>query len=423
MRNAFLTKTLLCGVMATTFFLINCQKAPSRGVKAQQGGGSVNADSAAEKAKQEILVACSDDFLPKYLKAKAEVDKLAAKAEKNLADLTEAEKEEIRSEEKSARALIDDAVAEITSINAEATGCTKAGEATPYLIVNIKGLLAKVNLKLAEKNVETEGLKEAQSLKAERKKELVEKNAKSLAEDMEFYISDELAEELSKNKVGAVYFQSTQIVKNYSTETYNAVKKDKKMSMCELGHGTLAETVEKGQKGKVTLVELGTSKDIANRHTLKVIMVVPSKTEQSNFVEFDCLIANDRRAQFGVEFRNVFGIKHLATEENRVNETKKAEANKVTLEEAKNNLKQRDADLVAKTTALERAKAELAAKEVEMQKAADAKEADKLKTLEEEKAKLVEHVAEVEKQQKRAQELKTEAEEALKKAEAEAVKV
>ncbi|MGZ3691835.1 MAG: hypothetical protein ACXVAX_10045 [Pseudobdellovibrio sp.] len=56
--NNLLSKRLLCGVIATTFFLINCQKAPTRGVKAQQ-------DPNGKIASTAKAVDCSDDMITK----------------------------------------------------------------------------------------------------------------------------------------------------------------------------------------------------------------------------------------------------------------------------------------------------------------------------------------------------------------------
>lgn len=64
-----LSKSLLCGIIASTFLLANCQKAPSgRSVKAEVGnpGPGTQADKATVADKELNLVQCTPEFLKTY---------------------------------------------------------------------------------------------------------------------------------------------------------------------------------------------------------------------------------------------------------------------------------------------------------------------------------------------------------------------
>ena len=59
MKN-LLSKSLLCGVLATSFLIINCQKAPDRPVKAAGADSSKPAPFAFKEAT------CTDNEITKY---------------------------------------------------------------------------------------------------------------------------------------------------------------------------------------------------------------------------------------------------------------------------------------------------------------------------------------------------------------------
>lgn len=363
--------------MATTFFLINCQKAPNRGVKAQGGPGSVTTPDG-KAAAAEVIVDCSPTFLSVYAEADKLVKELAAKSSTDLANATESEKEEISSKEKVARAKLNDAVAEITKIKADATACKAPNVANPYTIANIKASLDKVNLELKQKNVSTEGQAEALDRQAEarEKAKLVQaqKDLGSLAEKMEFQISDALAEQLKKDNVGVIYFKNGQIITSPSTETQKKDEENKKLTTCKLAEGTA--DIEKGEKGVITYIDMGQTQDAqSKRYKLSVIMSV-----KSDNVKIDCLVNEDQRTKFGAEFRNVFQ-KNLMTKANIENEAKKAGAKKVTLASAKEELALRQQAIQASAAGIMNKETELAAKEAELAKATADRDEANVKTL------------------------------------------
>lgn len=420
MRNASLTKTLLCGVMATTFFLINCQKAPSRGVKAQNGGGgSVTTDGKGQN--QEVVVACSPSFMTAYTQSSEATKNLAAKAAALTAESSNSEKEALIAEEKVVRSKINDAVAEITKVQADATACKFIDEETKkesvYTIASIKGTLDRINLDLKAKNVETEGLAETQDRLAKaaekRKQDLVKKSLEGLTEKMEFNISEKLAETLKKsNARGVVYFKAGNIIERPSSESLEKDRKDTSLTMCEIGEGS--GDVEKGEKGKVTTIEMSPTKDMqSKRYKLLVILDV-----KSVLVNFECLVADSDQKVPGKAFRNVFA-KHLMTDANLEAEKKKTETKKVTVEQAKAELTKRDEAVTAQDKAITNKEGALAEKEVQLMEASTAKDEAKVKTLTEEVAQLKSDIEALKKNLETLKKLAADAKEALAKAEKE----
>lgn len=60
MKNS-LSKTLLCGVLATSFLLVNCQRAPSRGVKAKTGTDNSAQQKAQTPANKDAAAGANKD--------------------------------------------------------------------------------------------------------------------------------------------------------------------------------------------------------------------------------------------------------------------------------------------------------------------------------------------------------------------------
>jgi hypothetical protein len=423
MKNASLTKTLLCGVMATTFFLINCQKAPSRGIKAQNpGGGSITTPDG-KTAAQDVVVACSPAFLSAYKASTEATNNLAKKAKELTNEATNSEKEALIAEEKVVRSKIEDTVAEITKVQSNATACKFTNDTTKkdetVTIASIKGTLDRINLDLKAKNVETEGLAETQerlAQAAERRKQAQAKNSvEGLAQNMQFNVSDKLAEQLKKANVGgAIYFKAGNIIDKPSQETLEKDRKDTSLSMCELGEGS--GDVEKGEKAKVTSIDMASSKDVqSKRYKLLVTMEV-----KSVLINFDCLISDAEavKKESGKAFRNVFG-KNLMTDANLEAEKKKADAKKVTVDQAKAELAKREEAVTAQDTAITNKEGVLSEKEVQLMEATTAKDDAKVKALTEEVAQLKASIESLKKDLEKLKKLSAEAKSALEKAEKE----
>lgn len=418
MKNAF-TKTLLCGVMATTFFLINCQKAPSRGIKGSTAAPGATTDASGKATTAEVLVECSPDFITKYDLAKKEVDPLKTQ---KLTDLSEAEKTDLIALVKKASEKTKEAIAELTKIDAKATGCvdtdakTKA-KSSPYLKANIEGALNVIVLKMKDQGIVIEGVTdEAEAAKeaAKRQRELT-KNL-SLSTDMVFVVSDQFAEVLKGENVGGViYFKNGARVVNPSTESLEKDQGDLKSSMCQLDSGTNDYT--KGEDLKVTnitkpgTIKAGTSK----RYELLVTLVGGKST-----VGIKCFIADGKQNESEKEFRTAFG-KHIAPKEAKKEEKKedkKEEAKKdTTVDEAKADLTKKTEALTAATQAAATAKQEYDAKLKEIDAAKEKQDKELATKLTEAAGPIKAKAEKAEADLKDAQKAKTDAEAALKKAE------
>ncbi len=412
--------------MATTFFLINCQKAPNRGVRAQNpGSGSVSTDGKTDTQTQtEVVVACSPAFVTAYTEADKLVKELATKANALKSDSTNSEKEEVISQEKVVRSKVNAAVDEIKNIQADATACkvkdSKTQKESVYTIASIKGTLDRINLDLKKKDVQTEGLAESEERVAaaaeKRKQALAKKSLEGLSQNMEFNVSEKLAEALKKSNVGgAVYFKAGNIIDRSSIESLEKDRKDTSLTMCEIGEGS--GDVEKAAKGKVASIEMATAKDVkTNRYKLAVVLDV-----QSVLVNLDCLVSNSdaEKKLSGKAFRNVFG-ENLLTDANIEANKKKADAKKVTVDQAKAELAKRDEAVAAQEKAITNKETALTEKEAQLAEAsaATAKDEAKIKTLTEEVAQIKTSIEglkkDLEKLKKSAAEAKAAAEKAEK---------
>lgn len=384
MKNAFFTKTLLCGVMATTFFLINCQKAPSRGVKATGNGATAVA--------QNVSTECSDDFAAKFKTANDAVNDLK---QSNVANLTDDQKVEIVTKEKATREKIDTAFA---ALPANATACkTKAGAV--YDKRSLVGEVDKVNRDLENKGIKTEGLADTKARDQQREKTKAERETFGFEQGMAFTVSEDLAAALNSANVGAVYFkEGGEIIA--SAENLKADKENRKLSLCELASGT--GDVEKGATLKAVTFSL-VNKDVkVGRIKASVIMMAGSVP-----VNLECLIADDFATKPHQAIRKVFSTKL----ENKKPEEKKPE----NAEQAKAILAKKQIGVDTATKGVENAKKDLAAIDEQLSAATD--NSSKVK-LSEQRATILSRLYNAEKELETATKQKQEAEEALKKLEA-----
>lgn len=412
MKSSFLTKTLLCGVMATTFLLINCQKAPSRGVKAKTGTvEGVDSKTAADKA--EVLVQCSDSFVSAYTEAHDLLKKLESE---KIEGLSEAEQATLNQKLEDAKVKVEAAVTEITKVKSDATGCTVPGKdgkaATKYSILNIRVSLAKLiskaktgGVQLSEDLVATATNVQNQ-IKQLNERMKVQKDIGSLVQGMKFVISDDLAKTFNEQNVGAVYYKAGDIIKSFSDESKAKDLADKTLSMCELVSGT--GDIEKGEQANVLTIDAPSIKDATSgRYKLNVVLTVKSVN-----VNLNCVLAEAKRESFGAEFRNVFG-EHLLTEANIAANKKKKE---VSIQKLKETAAKKEQGLKDATTAVAKKQTELSEKKAKFTEAAD--DATLKESLTAEIEALEKKITELEKAQKTAETQKQEADEALRLAEA-----
>ena len=325
MKNT-LTKTLLCGVLASTFFLINCQKAPSRGVKAGTGAGA--AQTQQEKLSGKSVVDCTDIFIKALDEARVAKDKIlanvkAAKAETK--KLTETEKAEIKT-------VREDIIAKNKIVRSEmdkmkkgdvvADACTKDKDA--HIFEEIKNGMDNLVIEAGNViDIDDEATKNAKSSKTEREKK---KEATSLVEKTKLIVSSDLAAALKNdNKGGVYYFKDGEIVKATGSEL-ETLKKDKTKTVCELESVT-PEDLSISADDKLTFLNTETKKmDSRNLLTVKLMK------SESQLYMINCLIAEGKVAE--TEFRLAFKD-HLQTQ---AQIDKKVDSAKTTLEKAQADL-------------------------------------------------------------------------------------
>lgn len=126
MKNLF-SKALLCGVLASSFAIVNCQKAPSLGVKAQTDG-TANTNVAPK------IGTCSDAAVSAVSARKTALDALKAELAKDNSNLDDPGKQNIVNLANDLAAKSRAAIAAIRAIQvqgASADSCTVADPANP----------------------------------------------------------------------------------------------------------------------------------------------------------------------------------------------------------------------------------------------------------------------------------------------------
>lgn len=220
MKNTF-SRTLICGIIASSFILVNCQKAPTgRGVKGTAGTPQTPADKAAEAAKS-VLVKCSPEFAKEYLAwsnylKTDEVEnlrKLKASDELNesqLLDLKDVRKQleskiaavepEIKKMQEAQDKIANEKKQEIKKLD----GCfgETEGKKKDILFQEIQTTTNSYIGKISK----FDGVKSDRTQLNEKEIEL--KNAHSdVTKDAKFYVSEELNNALDSADMDSVYFK------------------------------------------------------------------------------------------------------------------------------------------------------------------------------------------------------------------------
>ncbi len=250
MKNS-LSKALICGVIASSFVLINCQKAGSgRGVKGTRSGTDTAKVTPTEKQDAEtsksFLIQCSPEFLRQYdswiktIESKDVKDIVTFKKD----ELTETQKENLNllsdridTETKSVMSefeIMQKAQSkkdENTSIQKKLDGCfaSDGKSKTEYPILQIKEKAHNVALRISELT----GVKTPAAVEGE--KELAERKEKSLAESdvtkkASFYVSEELNQALDDTKIDDSFFMDGKVLTG--ANNLNKAKEDASTSVC-----------------------------------------------------------------------------------------------------------------------------------------------------------------------------------------------
>lgn len=387
MKNT-LSKTLICGVIASSFILVNCQKAPSsRGVKGTKGSSETAAEKAAAESAKSYVVKCSADFLDEYKiwnkSILAEEKKVKGLKKEDLTDSIKAELEtavkRLDKETKNVRLELDKLQESENKTALEKKvekkiidGCF-AGEGKDRVEYTTVKIEQSVNF-VAKKVAELTGSETDRSKKGKEDEENylaksdVTKNAK-------FYVTAELNAALDESKIEESYFLLGKVLSGKAN--LDKVIEDKTSSVC----------VVKETKGKIedlanTLDALETNElEKTNGKTKHEIAMV----SKGNTYLLNCFIPTKKK--LGEAFRSAMGGL-LMTKEQKERKDKKALADNETADTNEDKARKEKADRV-------KAEAEAAktAKKTKAELEVDKKVADKKKSVEEAVKKAAEKVA------------------------------
>ncbi len=377
MKNQ-LTKTLICGVMATTFFLINCQKAPSRGVKAKAGAGET---ATANKLEGKVSVACTDTYLKAIDEARIAKDKivpLVKSANVDKKDLSESEKSEMAKNRLDLIEKNNAVKAEIEKMSKGADGkvaegCTTKSEQHLFSekIEQMDSLVIDAG-KLV--GADDEAQRTAVNAKANRQQ--VAKTTNQFTDGSEFLVSAQMAALMErKNMAGVIYFKNGIIIKENAS--FEKDKDDKTKTICSLSEIS-SEDKKIEALDQVKVLGLSAVKKVSVRSE------VSFKLAKSDlFLTFKCLIADSKVARFASEIKNTFGD-HLMTSSQRDTELKKSEA----VARASEVRQAKAESVTAATDKVAAALASINTIDKEIADATTAKDDEKVKTLSEKRVEL-----------------------------------
>jgi hypothetical protein len=302
MKNS-LSKALLCGVVASTFILVNCQKAPNRGVKAQVGAGT-----SADKLAGKKVAECTPSFLSVLKEARDLKEKIAANVKASIVDnkkLTDEQIDEIKKVRLEILAADKKVTAEMEKMkvgDAAAEACKTDKESN--LFSDIKSQMAKIILDSGKvggvQDVDQERL-EKEKTEKEKKEE-----ANKLQENAKFVMSAKLAEEYKiENNGGVIYFKGGEIIKE--SASYEVDKADKTKTICILEG--VSKELKKLDGGEIlTVLNFGTPTKVGERYELVVPVTIADSANT-----FKCQIADKKEKDFRGQFRGALG-KHLQTQ-------------------------------------------------------------------------------------------------------------
>lgn len=287
MKNSF-SKTLICGVIASSFILINCQKATSgRGVKGirsgtdtSQGTPPVNANpEMTTEAKESFLIKCSPEFMNQY---KIWTDTYSSTNVKDISklkkdDLTESQKEELNL---LAKLLESESKNVMSEFDKMLKAQSENKNENQLVKKNLNGCFGKdqnVNLVLSTKEntnyialeiSKLTGQKTPAAIEGE--KEINDRKEKSAAEsdvtkNAHYYVSEELNQVFDDAKIDDSYFMDGKVLTGESN--LNKAKEDVLVSVC-----MTSETSGKIEDLKTTLDALSTesSEKVADKKAHKI---------------------------------------------------------------------------------------------------------------------------------------------------------
>lgn len=340
MKNT-LSKTLICGIIASSFILVNCQKAPTgRGVKGTAGKPVATADKVADEAVMAVVVAkCSPEFVKEYESWFENFKSYEAKKLKNVTskdDLNEDQKVELKDlakkfeetnssvklEIKKLQAAQDKIATEKKQDKKNLDGCyLKETTKNEYAFQNIEMHTNKALAKIRDLT----GLDSAGAALHDKVVELrsahsdVTKNAK-------FYVSEELNKSLDSADMDEVYFKSGKVLTGEE-------EKKKAIAAATVSVCYINKSGGKLENLDITLDSLETEKvaQVGSKTRFKVIMMSGDK-------DYVILCDLPEKKILSAGFRDAMGSLLQSKEQRekaKVKETKKAEAETAVVEKVK----------------------------------------------------------------------------------------
>lgn len=288
MNNLF-SKTLLCGVLATSFLLINCQKAPNRAVKAQI---NPTAKPSAKVGVCTEAIATDYDLLKKSDKKIQEKLKTATDAASDV--------EELNNMAKEMNALAKKVMAAIAVLKVDACKIHEGNDEKKA----VKDTANSASIKQVRSNA-------GKAIKAKTKvdNEITSEDATAASESLsvgqELAVTADLATVMSDdaNSKGVVAIVNGSIAKGDAATSALA---DKAVTACSL---TISkkEEVKAGAAIKVLSLDAVKLDDKSKRNVLNVSVTVAVGTEGNSAMGLSCNIADKKEGEAAKEARKALG--------------------------------------------------------------------------------------------------------------------
>ncbi len=275
--NNLLSKRLLCGVIATSFFLINCQKAPNRPVKpSTDGNGKIAATAKTVDCTPDMITA-----LTERTTLRADIDNLT----KDPTKLGAPEKENLQK-------LINDLYAKSKAaydlIKAAKVATAAADSCKQPDPQNAK--TPKVNMISAMSDADRITALGVQKITGQ-SNDILDNVPVILMAGKVLNISADMAAMLSdeKNLNGAKMLVEGQIVDGGAA--LEALKADKKKSACIV---TLTDkkAVAEGAKATITSLSAARVDEKSKRVTVDLVFGIQETTEGNRLMNMSCIIAD-----------------------------------------------------------------------------------------------------------------------------------
>lgn len=279
------SRALVCGILASSFFIINCQKAPSRGVKAQSADPNAKQTATQLPVCSDAVKAARDARKPLYQEIKDIVD---AQAVAGATALDDDKKVELHDKTNELDAKTSDLIQKIRALGTNgvmAEGCDIVGTAAegkvPVLIAKLieedSGLAAKVAQLTGQSN------------------NILDRAARMLAAGKELVIKAALAELMSNKSAinGEKAISEGQIL---TKEQYDAIKGNKDKTSCVMTSASDA-TVAADTKSKIMTLEVAPMDASIQRARGNISFEIKGATAEANtMVGFSCAIAQNKDA-------------------------------------------------------------------------------------------------------------------------------